>query len=103
MKVVSTINFPWKPKEISDDALRKYIKMLIVSLQKMYSDLANAINYNENFSKPRYYSQPSMPIPSEGELLVWKDSDASSGYSSHYLVYNDGGTIITFASEQKVP
>ena len=36
------------------------------------------------------------------ETAIWKDTDAGGGASTHYLVYNDNGSIITFASEETV-
>ena len=56
-----------------------------------------------NFNRVGYVSQAAQPTPIDGAFTVWKDSDATTGNSTHFLVYNDAGTVITFASEETVP
>lgn len=50
-----------------------------------------------------YISQNDQPTPGEGRWNIWKDADATSGNPSHYIVYNDGGTVVVWASTTLVP
>ena len=51
----------------------------------------------------RYISQNSQPTPEEGELLIWKDADATTGQPQAYIVTKQDGAVYTFASDQTVP
>ena len=76
-----------------------YFKNLIKKLNDVYSKVANAVNQNE---KLRYVAQDAKPTPNIRELIVWKDTDAGAGESTHYLVYEDNGTTVTFKSVETV-
>ena len=99
-------NIPWKREDIvakDRERLADFLKKIVRLLQEMWKDLVNTINYNAEHHHPRYVSQDAQPTPDDGEIVVWKDADATSGNSTHFLVYNDGGTVVTFASEETVP
>ena len=70
------------------------VRGLLVQLDEMLDDITEVVNFN---SWP-YVSQDTAPTPEVGQAMVWKDSNATSGNSTHFLVYNDDGTIVTFAS-----
>ena len=56
-----------------------------------------------NFNCVEFVSQASAPTLENGELVLWKDSDATSGNPTHYLVMKDSnGDQVTFASEETV-
>jgi hypothetical protein len=101
MRLSETERFPLDEEKIkSRDPEQRYyyFKTLIKKLNDIYSKIANAVNQNE---KLRYISQNSKPTPNKGELLVWKDTDAGTGQSTHYLLYNDSGTVISWDSVEK--
>lgn len=98
-----TQKFPYQEDKITSrdhQDLADYLKNLIVKLQNLYSEVADVVNQNRF---PDYISQDAQPTPDEGQLMVWKDSDATTGNPTHFLVFNDGGTIRTWGSDQVVP
>lgn len=46
------------------------------------------ITMGANAFKPRYLNQAAQPSPAEGELMIWRDSDASPT-PKVYLLFND--------------
>jgi len=91
---------PWKEEAIlsgNPEELADYLKLLIRELRSMYEEIANVVNLNE---KPEYVAQDAQPTPEKGKLIIWKDTDAGAGNPTHYLVYNDDGTIRTWGSDQ---
>ena len=56
-----------------------------------------------NFNAIVEYDQAAQPTITSGKFAIWKDSDATSGNPTHYLMYNQDGTTVTFASEETVP
>lgn len=56
-----------------------------------------------NFNAIVEYDQNSQPTIASGKFAIWKDADATSGNPTHYLMYNQDGTTVTFASEETVP
>ena len=70
------------------------VRGLLVQLDEMLDDITEVVNFN---SWP-YVSQATAPTPEVDQAMIWKDSNATSGNPTHFLVYNDGGTIVTFAS-----
>jgi hypothetical protein len=99
-KLPVTHKIPWKAQDIESGdhkELTDYMKSLIRALQAMHEDIARVVNLNA----VEFVSQAGQPTPSEGRLMVWKDSDAATGQPTHYLVYTtrDGATV-TFASKE---
>ena len=90
---------------IKDSELEEGIPFLR-KLINILEDLRRTIVEVVNFNSVTYYSQNGAPTTTQvlaGQMAVWKDADAGSSTPTHYLVYNDGGTILTFASEETVP
>lgn len=83
---------------IKDSELREQLvgvfRQLDHVLAKMRKDLALVDH--------QYASQNAQPTPEEGELLVWKDADATAGQSKAYLVTKQDGVVYTFASVEVV-
>ncbi|MFB0522095.1 MAG: hypothetical protein ACETWD_11805 [Desulfatiglandales bacterium] len=95
--------FPFQEEKITGEDhedLADYLKNLIKRLQELYGEVATVVNRNQYIE---YVAQASQPTPAQGMLIVWKDTDAGTGTPTHYLVYNDGGTVVTFKSDQLVP
>jgi len=90
---------PWKEQDIKAGdpvLLTEYLKGLLKILRSAISDIHNVVNLNSI----DYVAQDAKPTPRTGQLLVWKDTDAGAGNPTHYLVYNDGTGVVTFASEE---
>lgn len=103
MKVTPTKQIPWGREDVLSGEPRRlldYFKKLIRCLNESYEALALAVNYNEGHVTPRIIEQNAKPTPEKGELVLWKDADASAGQPTHYLVINENGTIITFSSKE---
>jgi hypothetical protein len=103
MKVSPTKEVPRGKQDVlsgKPQRLWDYFKKLIRYLTESYEDLANAINYNADHHKPRTVAQDNKPTPEKNEILLWQDTDASSGNPTHYIVWNHDGTVLTFASEE---
>jgi hypothetical protein len=79
------------------------MRKLVTWLINFYESAARVINYNEIHITPTAVQQATKPTPGVGEIVVWKNTAATTGQSTHYLVVNEGGTIVTFASVEKVP
>ncbi|MFP4086638.1 MAG: hypothetical protein ACLFUL_07580 [Desulfobacteraceae bacterium] len=99
-KLTPAHRIPWKEKDVESgdpQDLAAYMKALVRALRTMYSNIARVVNQNS----VEYVSQDSRPTPSEGQMMVWEDSDAGAGEPTHYIVYTsrDGGTI-TFPSDE---
>tara|TARA_Y100000310_G_scaffold106935_3_gene105378 strand:+ start:382 stop:690 length:309 start_codon:yes stop_codon:yes gene_type:complete len=80
--------------------------LLVKSLLNILASLRNYIASVVDFNAFLYFDQNGTPTTTQveaGQAAVWKDADAASGNSTHYLVYNDGGTVVTFASVETVP
>ena len=82
--------------------LPKDIQHIISNIVKSISDIDNDHLDAINFNAIKYISQNGPPTPSDGELYLWKDADAGAGTPTHYIVYNDGGTVRTFRSVEVV-
>ena len=99
MKLPVLPNLPWRERDVSSGdhrLLAEYLRDLIRVLKVTFDELRRVINFNA----VECISQDDRPTPQPGQLLVWKDTDASTGSPTHYLVYNDGTDIVTFASEE---
>jgi hypothetical protein len=93
-----TLRLPFDSEAIrsrNPERLLEYIRKLVVALQDSYVQIANAVNLY-----PEYLEQATQPTPAEGQLMVWKNTGATTGQATHKVVYNDGGTILTFNSEE---
>ena len=89
--------FGFQPGQIPDD-MREPFTLLVRLLETMLKEVSSAVNFNS----VKYVSQNGRPTPLGGELYVWKDADATSTNPTHYLVFNDGADVVTFASEEVV-
>lgn len=75
-------------------------------LRRIIERVRNILVEVINFNSVQEFDQNSVPTTTElvaGRMAIWKDADASSSNSTHFLVYNFGGTIVTFASVETVP
>jgi hypothetical protein len=90
---------PWRERDLKSDDPQQgvdYLRDLVKTLQKALDEIRRVVNVNAIAFK----AQDDQPTPYRGQLIVWKDTDASSGSPTHYLVYNDGSDTVTFASEE---
>jgi len=97
-----TKNIPYQEEKVlSEDhkQLGEYLKLMVRIHREMYEEISTTANLNE---KPEYVAQDDQPTPEKGKLIIWKDTDAGAGNPTHYLVYNDGGTVRTWGSDQVV-
>lgn len=76
-----------------------FVRRLLDVLENLRLSLVNTINFNAVTE----VSQNDQPTPEVGAMMIWEDADATSTNPTHYLVYNMGGTVVTFASVQVVP
>lgn len=74
---------------------------LVASLKVLQGFTEDVVNSNESFIT--YVSQAELPDVPVNEIWLWKDSDASPGGSTHYLVANDGNATVTFSSKETIP
>lgn len=72
------------------------VRGIIRILKNLKADYTEAINYNAITE----YTQGVKPIPANGRMIIWNNTNAIVGQPSHYLVYNFNGVILTFASEE---
>ena len=100
MRLSSSFNVPWNVEALEkltkNTEVIGYFKNLVLALRRIYSDIANVVNQNEHL---QYIAQDAQPTPKAGQLLVWKDTDAGVGNSTHYLIFNDDGTEILWGSD----
>jgi hypothetical protein len=68
-------------------------------MERIHKETAEVVNFNE----VTFVSQAAQPTVTAKRVVIWKDSDATSGNSTHYIVANDGTTTVTFASVELVP
>jgi len=91
---------PWRESDLkSEDTQRSidYFRDLVKTLQRALDEIRQVVNSNTII----YKAQDNKPTPYKGQVIIWKDTDASTGNSTHYIVYNDGNDTVTFASEEK--
>jgi len=102
MRLSMNMNIPWNSEALNkltrNQEVIGYFKNLVLGLRRMYTDIARVVNQNANF---QYIAQDAQPTPSLGQAMVWKDTDAGAGNSTHYLCFNDGGTIVLWGSNNK--
>lgn len=84
---------------LSDQEAKVLLESLFEQLRRLRRDIVEVVNFNA----VTVVSQDGQPSPSSGEMTLWKDTDATSGQPTHYLVMNDGSSTVTFASEETVP
>lgn len=82
-----------------DDATAQSLTPLL----RVIESLRNAIVDVVNFNSVEVFDQNGQPTVTSGRIALWKDADATSGNSTHYIVANVAGTTVTFASEETVP
>lgn len=80
------------------DNMKTGVRDLAFELESKYVALARSVNKNSI----SFVSQNDAPTPAAGKMMVWKDADATAGQPTHYLVYNDGTSVVTFASQETV-
>ncbi|MAH50916.1 hypothetical protein CMI37_34185 [Candidatus Pacearchaeota archaeon] len=88
------------------DVRRRDVMAALNEFARNVERLRNRIAEVVSFNRVLYYSQngePSTTDVEDGQIAVWKDADAASTNPTHYIVYNDGGTIVTWASDNLVP
>lgn len=83
---------------LSDITLREIFTSLLYYLNIVQRDLATAINANE----VTYISQNAAPTVIEGQMMVWKDADATAGNPKAYIITMQGGVTYTFRSVEVV-
>lgn len=76
-----------------------FVRRLSDTLEELRRYVAEVVNFNS----ADFVSQNAQPTVESGEMKIWKDTDATSGQPTHYIVYNDGTDTVTFASEEVVP
>lgn len=69
------------------------MKNLHDGIAQAYQDISGAINEGVD-----YEASDSEPVPNDGHLLVWKDTGAGVGDPTHFILFNDGGTVIKWPS-----
>jgi hypothetical protein len=87
-------------KEVPKE-LQGTFRDLVRALEKMHRELVRVMNLNR--TAITFISQNAQPTPLAGEVWLWEDADATSGNPTHYLVANDGVSVVTFASAELVP
>lgn len=85
-------------ENIKDKSLLTPLQQLSVLIQTLRDHIREVVNFN----RIGYVAQDAKPTPVAGAFTVWKDTDATGGNPTHFLVYNDGGTVVTFGSEETV-
>jgi len=76
----------------------------IITLVRAIEDFRNKVVEAVNYNNVVVYSQDAQPTGLlSGQVALWKDTDATSGQPTHYLMASDGTDIVTFASEETVP
>ena len=86
-------------REIEDGAVVRSLGRVLRVVEQLRDRVADVLNFNT----VQYISQNAQPTPEVGQIMVWKDADAASGQPSHYLLYNDTGTIAKWTSSSLVP
>ncbi len=83
-----------------DENTRRVFQSLIQQLETLRGTVVDAVNFQEI----TFVSQPAQPTPQPGRTVVWKDSDATTGQPTHYIVYTDPNSVtVTFRSVETVP
>lgn len=70
------------------DDLVSVFKDLKYALQRMYGDVADAINLS-----PEYQQAASQPLPAEGSFLIWDNPSPALGEPAVKLLYNNAGQV----------
>lgn len=95
-------NFPtiYRHERKLPESVRISLNTFSRSLEKMYNNIVTAVNSKQN--SVSYVSQNAQPTPAEGEMILWKDADATAGNPTHYLVITKNSETVTFASQETV-
>ena len=74
----------------------QYMKNILLRINQMIADIVDNIQWS-----PRFFEQDSMPTPDKREIVLWKDTSASSGDPTHYIVIKDPkGNTVSFKSQE---
>ena len=84
--------------KITDPALREQFTGIFRQLEYVLGLMQKDISLVDHM----YVSQNDQPTPAEGEMLVWKDADATAGNPKAYLVTKQAGVVYTFRSVEVV-
>jgi len=87
-----------REKLVTDDGevFYNYMKNVFLRINQMFADVVDNIKWS-----PRVFEQSSMPSPDKREIIIWKDTGASSGDPTHYLVTKDpNGNVVSFKSQE---
>ena len=99
MKKAGLFSVPYYNVTNLAHAMSTVLRSLTRSISSSHNRLVEVVNFNAITE----YDQNSQPTIAEGKLAIWKDADATTGNPTHYLMYNQDGTTVTFASEETVP
>lgn len=74
------------------------LRGLVSALEKFRKETATVVNFNS----VDFTASNGQPTDLQnGEMRVWKDTDAAGGSPTHYLLYKDSnGDVVSFASEE---
>lgn len=85
-------------ESIEDETVKTALRQLVENLKEFQRFLSLAINFNEI----TYISQNAAPTPEEGQIIVWKDADATAGQPKSYFITKQGGVTYTYRSVEVV-
>jgi len=93
IKITRQKQVPIKREKIiseDDEVFYDYMKNVFRRINSMFTDLVDSLQWT-----PQYYAQDTEPSPDSRELVVWKDTSATSGDPTHYIVTKtpDGNTV----------
>lgn len=80
----------------------KDIRTALINILRIIDDLQVINGRAINFNEISYISQNAPPTPEEGQIIFWRDSDATGGNPKAYLITMQGGDIFTFRSVEVV-
>jgi dihydroxyacid dehydratase/phosphogluconate dehydratase len=83
---------------IEDENVRHSLRDIIRAMELVRNYLAESIAHNQML----YIAQDAQPTPSEGEWMIWKDTNATAGQPKAYIVTQQDSVVYTFASEETV-
>ena len=87
------------PEQYDANKLFDSISNLVTQIKRMQQVVAIALTFNA----AKEHSGTTAPTPEQGEMYIWEDTGATTGQPTHYIVYNFGGTVVTFASVEVAP
>ncbi|MCI0418693.1 MAG: hypothetical protein L0312_05640 [Acidobacteria bacterium] len=84
--------------KVYDPALREQLTGLVRQLEHILILLRRDISAVDH----QFKDQNDQPTPAEGELVVWRDADATAGNPKAYLVTKQNSVVYTFRSVEVV-